>query len=76
MPVYYSNFKKPGTLEHRPMRPWSPIGFAFAPDSIKSDGVALPTGPDAHGRQLWKLVVGRQEMHGRFVLVDGLFLPA
>jgi len=76
MPVYFSNFKKPGTLKFIPGAPWHAVGFAFAPDSVKNDGVALPAGPDADGRQLWKLVVGKQELPGRFVLADGVFTPA
>lgn len=73
--MFYSNIVKPGVLMYRPGYPCSAIGFRTSPQAIRPDGVALPTGEDKEGRQLFKLVLGKDELPGRFVLTDGLFVP-
>jgi hypothetical protein len=52
------------------------MGFTLSPDSAKADGVAFPAGGDEAGNHLSRLVLGKQELPGRLVLVDGLFVPA
>jgi len=70
---YYGNVKRTGAETHGKLP--STIGVSLEPDG-QIVGVALAAGEDKTGSRLWRPAVGKDELPGRFVLVDGLFTPA
>lgn len=71
---YYASISIRGTVKYGQL-PGS-IGVHDSPDSSMPVGMASGKWRDDRGNALWSLQIGKHEIPGRWVIVDGEFRPA
>ncbi len=74
MPAYFAHISQLGPVRHGDV-PGS-IGVLEAPDKPMPFGEASCRTHDENGLAVWTLRIGKEEIPGRWVIVDREFRPA
>jgi hypothetical protein len=71
--VYFTDASTRGRVRWRQLR--SPIGVLESLDKPMTIGIATEIGSNHRGAAVWSLYVHRAIVPGRWVIVDGRFVP-